>query len=240
MRSVATKISHAFATAREVPIRDCVHFCAYRYGHNEPNPYERYAISLAAGLPIAEIRENFIDTIARYRPRNLGQAIGAPLSMPYPLWWLPWRTPEQVKRSPGWVASTDKVADIMTHFSEQGIPRGMLEREFRWHENAFDSLYANGYQPDLYSYITARELQAERSSYLLVDGNHRLSSLSAMGLESVRIKLPLGTAVVRSNAQSWPLVRAGMVTLNDALAIFDAYHFGNRTPISSTPAPIIE
>lgn len=240
VRSIVATFSEKFAAVREVPIKDCVHYCAYRYGRGESNPYEQYAIGLAAGLPLDEIRAEFVDAISRYRPRNLGQAIGVMLSRPYPLWWLPWRTPKQVNGSPGWVATAEGVVDVMTHFSDYGVPRKLLEMEFRWHETAFTDMSTNGYLPDHYSYITARELCAENSSYLLIDGNHRLSSLSALGIDTVRIKIPRATKVMRENADEWPLVRAKMMTLDDALSVFDAYHKGNRKPMSAEPAPIVD
>jgi len=240
MNSFAAGISDIFAAVREVPIKDCVHYCAYRYGRGEPNPYERYAVSLARKVPVADIRAAFVDAVSRYRPRNLGEALGVKLSKSYPLWWLPWRTPRQVKQSSGWVDTPDEVVDIMTHFAEEGVPRGLLESEFHWHESAFLSVRDRGYLPDSYGYITARELRAEKTSYLLMDGNHRLSSLSALGSEFVRVKLPRGTRVIRSSAEKWPLVRAGMMTLDDALSVFDAYQVGNRSPMSTEPAKIVD
>lgn len=240
MRSFASRFLQAFAVVREVPIRDCVHYCAYRYGHDEPNPYEHYAISLARKSPIADIRANFVDTLSRYRPRDLGEALGTTLSRPYPLWWLPWRTPKQVKQSHGWVDTPGDVVDVMTHFANGGIPRSLLESEFRWHEDAFSSIREMGYRPEGYSYITARELRAEKTSYLLIDGNHRLSSMSALGIESVSVKLIRGTGIVRARAGNWPLVRAGMMTLDDALSVFDAYQIGNRTPMTAAPVKIVD
>jgi len=239
MRGVATRLAEKFAATREVAVADCVHFCAYRYGHDEPNPYERYAMGLSAGMPIDAIRERFIDAVSRYRPRDLGEALGVVLSHPYPLWWLPWRTPGQAIQSPGWVADASKVIDVMTHFAHEGIPRGLLEREFEWHENAFSGISRHGYQPHRYSYITARELRGERSCYLLTDGNHRVSALSALGIASVAIRLPVGSTVIRANVAQWPMVRTGMMTRDDALSVFDAYHHGNRMPVASAPAPIV-
>ena len=239
MKVALTRLSETFARIREVPVRDCVHFCAYRYGRDEPNPYERYAMALVKGVSLQEIRKEFVHAVSRYRPRNLGQALGTSLSRPYPLWWLPWRKPEQVVRFPGWVRSANDVIDVMTHFSDEGIPRKQLEKEYAWHENAFYSISRQGYQPERHSFITARELRGERSSYLVTDGNHRISMLSALGVRSVTVKLPRGTTVVRADVEEWPLVRAGMMARDDALAVFDAYHLGNRTPVSSIPAVVV-
>ena len=98
----------------------------------------------------------------------------------------------------------------------------------------------HGYEPDRYSYISVRELRGDRSAYLVTDGNHRLSALSALGKTSVLVKLPFGTTVDRSKADRWPLVKAGMVQLEDAIRIFDAYLEGNPVPPKATlPALIV-
>lgn len=226
---------------RTVAIADCVHYCAYRYGRDEINPYEQYAKGLASGLPLVEVRARFVEYIRSFRPRNLGEAIGAQLSRPYPLWYLPWRTPRQVSRRPGWVTSAESVIDVMTYFYEKGIPRSAIEKEFAWHENAFEAIQSRGYRPRQHAYLLALELRGDRSTYLMADGNHRLSALSALGSKSVEIKLPPGTAVVRAKVDRWPLVKAGIMAKEDALAVFDAYFHGNLSPATEDrPADVID
>ena len=93
MKRVGERLLHAFAVRRTVAIADCVHFCAYRYGRGETNPYEQYAIGLAAGDPLDAVRSRFVDYLQHFRPRDLGEALGVDLSRAYPLWALPWRSP---------------------------------------------------------------------------------------------------------------------------------------------------
>jgi len=70
----------------EIPIRNCVHFCGFRYGHGDYNPYESYATRLHYGENLDAIRDQFIDFLQYYRPRDMGQALGISLSRNYPLW----------------------------------------------------------------------------------------------------------------------------------------------------------
>ena len=228
--SLMSQLAHAFASKRTVAIADCVHFCAYRYGRDEINPYEQYAKGLAEGLPLHVVRERFVDYLRGYRPRQLGEALGIHLSKPYPLWYLPWRTPEQVRGQPGWCGNAASIVDVMTYFFEGGIPRSAVEKEFGWHENAFATIQTHGYQPQRHSYILARELQGDRSAYIVTDGNHRLSAISALRARTVVIELPLLTTIVRSKVDKWPLVKAGIMVRDDALAVFDAYLHGNLSP----------
>lgn len=240
MRQALSNAALAFGRVRQVAIADCVHFCAYRYGRGETNPYEQYAMGLAGELPLSVVRERFVEYLRGYRPRHLGEALGVVLSQTYPLWYLPWRRPEQVGEIRGWSGCAGSVVDVMTHFSDEGIPRSVVEQEFGWHESAFAAIARGGYRPRRYSYIVARELRGHRSAYLLTDGNHRLSAMSALGVKTVELKLPLCTTVNRTEVAKWPLVRAGLMTRGDALAVFDAYLSGNIAPVrSEMPARVI-
>lgn len=240
MRSLITSLSARLATRSLVPVNRCVHFCAYRYGRNEPNPYEQFAQGLAAGKPLDEVRSTYVDFLRRYQPLNLAQALGIQLSREYPLWFLPWRVPAQVLSNPGWVVSPSDVIDVMTYFSHGGIPRTLIDKEFSWSENAFRAISEHGYQPERFSYISVRELRrGHESSYLVIDGNHRISAISALGQRAVTVRKLIGQTVERERSDRWPLVRAGLMSQVDALSVFDGYFDGNLQPFQlSTPAEI--
>ncbi len=231
-------VRRSVSRTREVPIRDCVHYCAFRYGRDELHPYEHYERGLAAGLPRDELRAAFVDFLRHYRPRTLGDALGLRLSRDYPLWHLPWTLGW---RRTAWVAQPTDVVDVMTHFSERGIPSQVVEREYALHERAFERISREGYRPGLLRHARVVELQgASRSAYLVTDGNHRIGALSALGARTVTVSSVLGGRVVRARADRWPLVRLGRMTLADALAVFDAYHEGNRAPPRSEfPAEVV-
>src|SRR5262245_35487308 len=108
-------------TKREVPLDACVHYCGFRYGRNEYNPYESYQVALRRGVSVREVRRQFIDFVRHYRPRNFGDALGIKLSRAYGLWAYPWSDvdPRDLKR--GWCNAVDECPDILTHFCEAGI-----------------------------------------------------------------------------------------------------------------------
>ena len=231
MKAVLDRLASGLAAHKTVRISDCAHFCAYRYGRDEINPYETYARGLARERPLDEIRAEFADYLRHFRPAHLSEALGVPLSREYPLGYLPWRTPRQVSARPGWHPRAADIVDVMTYFSAEGIPASGLHKEFAWHENAFLAMRRDGYQPRRFGYITVRELRGTRSVYLVTDGNHRLSALSALGHVDVIVAQPPGAVVDRGTADRWPLVKAGLVDLDDALRIFDAYLDGHAAPL---------
>lgn len=226
---------------KQVPISSCIHFCGYRYGVDMPNPYEAYARGLAAGTPVERVRREFVDYILRYRPSGISAALGVSLAKDMPLWHLPWRNPSTVIAEPGWVTDPDSVVDVMSFFSPAGVSRAALEREFSWHEDAFAAIRREGYQPRKYEHIRVREFcRGNDSVFLVLDGNHRLSVLSALGYRNVEVKQSLGTRVLRAEASSWPLVREGRIGIDDALAIFDAFFSGVSEPLQvDRPASIV-
>lgn len=226
---------------REVAITDCVHYCGFRYGRNEFNPYENYITGLAEGRAIYELRERFIDFIRYYRPRDIGEALGVTTKTSVPLWLLPWKSWLKLYCPGGWQESVENVVDILTYFSPRGVEWHRIEMEFGWLERAWRTISHDGYLPEQYGYIEVFELRASAASrFLVIDGNHRLSALHALGKERVLVRQPRLFRATRSRARFWPLVLSGHIPYHDALAIFDGYFLGNQTPYrAATPAPIL-
>lgn len=226
---------------REIAIADCIHYCGFRYGRDEFNPYENYITGLARGRPLDELRQQFIDFIRHYRPRDLGEALGIATSRSIPLWLLPWKSWRKLFRPGGWQASTVDVIDILTHFSPQGVEWHRIEGEFSWLEKAFSSIHDHSYLPEQFGYIEVFELcAAEESRFLVIDGNHRLSALHALGEKRARVRQRPLFRAQRSYARFWPLVLSGHIPHRDALAVFDRYFQGNLNPHRSPqPTPIL-
>jgi hypothetical protein len=64
--------------------------------------------------------------------------------------------------------------------------------------------------------------------------------MSALGVEFLAATCIRGRTVYRDQARRWPLVRSGEMALADALAIFDVYQRGNRTPHRAlTPSELV-
>lgn len=226
---------------RDVAISDCVHYCAFRYGRNEFNPYEQYIVGLSEGRPVADLRQKFMDFILHYRPNYIGEALGISGCEPVDLWLLPWKSWLKLFKRGGWQSSAHDAVDIMTHFSVEGVSWMMICKEFEWLERAWVSISENGYQPDRYGYIEVFELRKGADSRFLVeDGNHRLSALHALGFKRVKVIHRFMHKANHSYLRFWPLVLSGHISKADALAILNAYWCGNNRPFRSEhPASLV-
>jgi len=223
-----------------VPIAQCAHYCGFRYGVEEYNPYETYITGLHMGKTGAEINEQFLHFLRYYRPSHFGEALGISLSKSYPLWQYPWA----VKLDPSYNAfdmDPSLIPDIITHFSKKGIPFKIIEKEFAALEAAYHSIAKDGYRPDKYGYAEVLCLKnEERTSFILLDGNHRVSALSALGFKQVEAILYIRNIINRRDVKKWPGVKNGFYTTEDAVKIFDVYFLGNHSyETTKIPASII-
>lgn len=229
---------------RVVPLNECVHFCGFRYGRDEINPYENYVQALARGWRVADARARFVDFLCHYRPRHLGEALGIELSRPYPLWQLPWELPAAEEVTSGWVDDPSDAPDILTHFSNRGILRSRVDEEFSWLEEVFYSIQRDGFRPERAGRpVQGCELAAENGDrrYLLLDGNHRVSALVALGEHSVSLRCVRFFPVRESTRLHWPRVQDGSYAPEDARRVFRAYFDGNHRPrTTETAAPVLE
>ena len=236
----------------EIEINKCVHYCAFRYGRNEFNPYENYIQHLVKNGDVVGIQRNFVNFLLKYRPRNMGEAIGVTLSKEYPMWVYPWNS-KSIKFVPrfisniytkllfsrrnGWKDRLIDVPDILTHFSEKGIPADMIQREYEWLHGAYDSIKNNGYLPEIYGVPVGRILSdcEGNISCLMLDGNHRISALSALGYKKLVIEYCERDTIYLNDLEQWPLVANGIYTLDDARMVFEAYYKGNTNYVIGDP-----
>lgn len=226
-RSVA-----APAPLLDVPLRTCVHpYTAFRYGAQEYNPYETYQIELNRGVKLSEVRRKFIEFLRHYRPRHFGDALGISLTHPWASCVYPWedRDPGDWQNH-GWRADPDDIPDLLTHFSEAGIPSVRIDEEFMWLERSLRAISEHGYLPEKYGPAEALELRRVDGSaaYLLLDGNHRAGALVALGC-SATISVRCHGPIRERDVDRWPSVRLGRIARQDALAIFAAFFSGNST-----------
>lgn len=230
-----------FGREESVPVETCVHFGGWRYGCSAVNPYENYVISLAAAAPVAAAREQFVEFLRYYRPRHLGEALGIDLEREYRLWHFPW-----AKSVPAaaWLPEPRACPDILTHYSLNGVLRSRIEEEFGWLESTFYSIRERGYQPARFSGpLHARRFVAADGSTrnLMLDGNHRLSALVALGHRSVDVRYLEAATVREVELPTWKGVVDGIFTEDDARRVFKAYVEGNQTwHIAAVPAHILE
>jgi hypothetical protein len=223
----------------DVPIRDCVHYAGFRYGRGEYNPYETYLVERHAERPGAKRR--FVEFLKYYRPRDLGEALDVQLSQPAPLWCFPWQTylPGQRSMGRGWLPRARSIPDVITFFSDEGILAAHIDREFGWLERALARIRRDGYQPERFGFVHVITLRADTDAHLMLDGNHRVAAMAALGESTVRV---VQIGIVRKDAaERWPAVRTDKVSRDDALAIFGAYfRRRERCSTTATPAAVIE
>lgn len=217
----------------ELKISECVHFCAFLYGHGRYNPYETYILGLHHGREIDDLYSEFLDFLVGYRPGTLGAALGLNLNRDYPLWLFPWSRPWKfwnIDTRKGWYDDPFDIPDIITHFSESGIPSRMIEKEIGWLTGAYHSIVAQGYHPERFGYPTGNLLDggARGRACIIRDGNHRISSLSALGFESVQIRCPGWNRVSLDELDNWSGVKNRFFTKDDAERIFMVYLDGNQ------------
>lgn len=229
----------------EVEIKQCVHYCGFRYGHGEYHPYETYVARLHRQEPLQQIREEFKQFLKFYRPHDMGQALGVNVSRKYPLWLYPWSSRLKywrTKEMAAWCASPDQVPDIITHFSAAGVPGRNIEMEYGWLHGAYEAISVEGYKPEKYGYPHAQLLLGDdnKIACLMLDGNHRVSTLSALGYESLVVRFHNSISIRIQDIDKWMGVKNRFYTKDDAVSIFNAYFSGNPDYYkSSTPAPIV-
>ena len=224
-----------------ISIKDCRHYCGFRYGSEAFNPYENYIIGLSRGEDVRNLRDGFIDFIRFYRPRNFGNVFNLRLSDSIPFWVFPWSNVRRFDSRRGWTDNINAVPDILTHFCSQGVELSRIEEEFFWLERAFNSIGTVGYAPEQYGYINALELRsAEGSVYIITDGNHRISALAAFCFDEVKIAFSEQDVVKRDECECWFQVQRGLYSTEEALAVFDSYVKGIDGFLrSSVPASIL-
>lgn len=224
-----------------IPIDRCRHYNGYKYGSSAFNPYENYIVGLQQGVDRAVLRARFEDFLQHFRPRHLGELLQVPLSRPVPMWVYPWDARAPIRPNGGWIETAAAVEDIITHFSEQGIQRSKIAGEYFWLERAFDTIAAEGYRPEQFSYIDVLELRDGADSvYIVKDGNHRLSSLVAFGRTHVAVSRDANEIVDLSRCARWPHVVSGLYSVADARALVRAYFEGvTGFPRAAVPAAIL-
>jgi hypothetical protein len=236
----------------QVSINQCVHYGGFRYGQRDYHPLETYLSDIQHQVPIAQARWKLIRFLLHYRPRHMGDALGlGGLSRHYPLWTYPWEVRSRHPNNAWWDAP-DRCPDMLTQFCESGISSYRIDAEFLMGERILRSIATHGYRPGYDPTSTCQtpspppirtfELRKcdGRRAYLLLDGNHRVSALSALGETQVTVEQAATHMADEKDCEHWYGVKTGLYTREDVLRIFNAYFEGNRHyHTCDHPAPII-
>lgn len=207
---------------QEVEIADCVHFRGFRYGGFGENIYEDYICGLASNADLSLLRRQLIDRVLALKGGGFSDTLGIPLEKNYPSWIYPWSFRSMFKRAPIYW-SPESNPDILCHYSEGGVLASHINREFFWLERAYGAI-SKGYKPEEFGYIKVMKMNMRGViRYLVLDGNHRISSMHAMGYKKVYVEISSSPACSLSVAPFWPGVVSGVFTLRDARSIFERY-----------------
>lgn len=237
MRHLRSALWERIARRAEVPIDRCYHYRAFRYGGFGSNPYEDYQVGLVRGQDVKVLRNAFADVILNCRPRTMGEAIGIDLP-DWPAWRFPWkRNPRRTIKA---IEIPENNPDVVCHHCDAGILASHINREFQWLEMSIQSIRERGYKPCSYGYIQCIELSnGHCSSFLVVDGNHRLAALHALGNRTAEIMI-WPSPVRREDVDRWPDVRNGVRPREQALRLFDRYFSETNRPLpTKNPARLI-
>lgn len=228
-RVLAGKAIEAVTSIRRVPIDRCYHYRGFRYGGHGNNPYEDFILGLASGRDLAALRGEFAWRALNCRPRSMGAALQIEIG-DWPLWEYPWSSRPALSRYEKYSLCDNP--DVMCHFPSVGVLASQINREFGWLEGAWQSISTVGYQPRRFGYVRCIELETQaQSSYLVLDGNHRVSSMHAASVRSVEVELLYFRRVRRSRAAAWPRVRDGSMELGHAQRVFDRYFADQNPPL---------
>jgi hypothetical protein len=234
------KKSKTKETVIEIPIKGCIHYCGFQYGMSTYNPYETYIMGLANNKNIRDLRKQFIEFLIHYRPHKCAEALNIKLSHDFAMWTYPW---QQVSKdylfdtTRYWFDDLDGIADLMTHFSDKGILSYRIDEEFMWLDRALFAVGNKGFLSGYYVKVLQMRKQ-DTNAYLLLDGNHRVSALTALGYDTVPAKIT--EIVSEDDVGNWHAVKNGFMSEKDAMCIFNAYFRTNTDyMVGKKPAKII-
>ncbi len=217
-----------------VRIRDCVHYRGFRYGGFNNNIYEDYVVGLAKGAQRRNLREKLVNRVLAYTGNDFSSALNIVLEQKYPPWIYPWtfRAVYSVATAP---PSAHENPDIICHHSPQGVLASHINREFGWLEGAFAAMQV-GYKPEQCGYVRLMRMKGcEGSRYLVLDGNHRIAAMHALGVNELLadVETPLLGSIHASRL--WPGVLCGAHRHRDAIAIFNRYFEETNRELSELP-----
>lgn len=212
---------------RRVRIDQCVHYRGYRYGGFGNNLYEDYILGLASGADLGVLRRTLIDRIRRFDGSSINTALGISLSREYEPWVFPWSM-RALLSGEGTYFSASENPDVVCYQAPEGVCASGINREYGWLHGAWEAISSNGYRPEQYDYIRVWDL-GRRSSidkqrrYIVLDGNHRLASLHALGESEVMVKVIPSTASLLGMPIFWPGVVRGIYSQDDAKRVHARY-----------------
>lgn len=212
---------------------------------SDTNPFVRTAAEYING-EVSDYRHSVL--CAHYRtwqPRTMGEALGlcvsdeSRLAQPAEAVVLPW------SRMAGVVDPDERIEFFRRHIGEEfrarhpdidrsvsptygqahfgPVTAGLGGLEFERYRNAAEYIAEFGFIPSLGGYIGV-EILADRSRWVaqVQSGLHRVAIVSALGIDPVPVAISVRPMLVRrEDCLSWPGVRSGLFTPDEATMVFD-------------------
>lgn len=217
-----------------IPVDKCIHYRGFRYGGFGNNIYEDYIIGLATGANLRQLRGQFLRRILAFSGLDFASILNVRLERKYPPWIFPWSLSSIRKLNFSFYLPASN-PDIVCHYSREGVLVSHVNREFLWLERAYAAMIS-GYKPESFGYITVLCMKRDdQNRYLVVDGNHRLSTLYSLGVKSVAAKVKISLLTRSSASRFWPGVLSGRYKHEDARAIFNRYFIDGNFVLSEVP-----
>lgn len=207
---------------QEIAIDQCIHFRGFRYGGFGNNIYEDYILGLENGSDVKKLREIFIGRVLAFTGTDFASILNIQLTQKYPPWIYPWSLNSLWKTEIKYFSPKDN-PDIICHYSPDGVLASHINREFYWLERAHKAMLA-GYKPKEFGYINVYCMkQKHQSRYLVLDGNHRLSAIHAIGAHTIKANVKYAPLCDLKFSKIWPGVAAKKYSHADAISIFNRY-----------------
>lgn len=207
---------------KNIPINQCVHFRGFRYGGFGNNVYEDYILGLRNGVTEDLLRQTFIKRILAFDGREFSSTLNIKLTKTYPSWIYPWEFNSLWNTKIKYFNPADN-PDIVCHYSPEGVLASHINREFFWLERAYKTILS-GYNPEKFGYINVCCLKHKKQNrYLVLDGNHRLSAMHALGINTVKVNVRFPPLWNIKFSKIWPGVISKKYRHCDAISIFNRY-----------------
>lgn len=235
----------------EVPLADCrlLHAAALPCRPNAANPFVDTLRALRAGECRAYEGSPLEAFFARWQPRSACEVLGltqgssrgasALHAAPAFAYVLPWdaESPAQaLAHRTRMIEASHRRAGERTELAEGWKGWGPVSErvgrlEFARLARVFRSIETHGYRRsstldgDIGAFVLCAR---DECRFLVSPGHHRAAALAALDHETAPVRL-FPVLIRREDAAEWPAVRAGIIPLESALAVFDRV-FAGRPP----------
>lgn len=234
-----------------LPLERCVYENVMAFKCDSRSPYVRTILEYS-GKKCTAYAGSWLELLhSQFQPRNAAELMGidtpsyADLErIPARGALFPWErvSPQQKYHNMVAIVECENCENGSTLLYSDGdkffgpCSRSKGELEYKRLIATYNSIATSGFnscydQDDKISGIFLVSDDQTEGTMLVRNGQHRVAALAAIGARHVTVQLNrrvAGGVVRRTDAPYWPAVRAGYLTLNEALALFDRIAAGRQ------------